>query len=79
MATAFQERINVRLDQGCLGKADPSEPVFILRAQDKFAAETIRFWARCVERELGRLCPKTIEAREIADQMDQWYTHKVPD
>jgi len=32
--------------KGCLGKAADNEPIFILRAQDRFAAVLVRQWAQ---------------------------------
>ncbi len=34
----------VALD-GCLAKVAPDEPIFVLRAQDETAADTVRLWA----------------------------------
>ena len=75
----------------CINKAADDEPVFVLRAQDRFAALTVRFWATmlCAAR-IGRTYSmdperthKETEAFQIADQMDSWRkTHgggKIPD
>jgi|SRR6185437_1933614 len=35
--------------KGCLGKAADDEPIFILRAQDRFAAPLVRQWAKNLE------------------------------
>lgn len=52
------------------------EPVFTLRAQDRHAASTVRFWA-------ARVAPAnpemSKEASRIADAMDQWPEKKDPD
>jgi len=57
------------------GKIGTDEPVFLLRAQDEFAAETVRYWARLVE-----LRFKIAEmARKHADKMAAWPVHKTPD
>jgi hypothetical protein len=59
------------------GKIATDEPVFLLRAQDSLAAETVRHWARLAElsgqRELAAM------AREHADKMSAWPKHKTPD
>jgi len=53
------------------------EPVFLLRAQDKFAADTVRYWAELGAAETD---PATrAEARRKADEMDAWPHKKVPD
>lgn len=59
-------------------KVDPAEPVFILRGQDKFAAETIRNWAISVQAVTGAT-KKITDALSHADQMVRWPVKKVPD
>ena len=54
------------------------EPVFLLRAQDKFAADTVRYWANLVET-YGRGREIAFIAREHAAKMDAWPKKKVPD
>lgn len=67
---------------GCLGRSQPDEPVFILCARDCVAAETVRVWAMKAER-LGVNAGKLAEARAHANRMDIWReVHgggKVPD
>jgi hypothetical protein len=54
----------------CLNRASPDEPIFVLRAKDICAAQTIRLWAAMAH---GKHEPeKLIEAREIADEMEKW-------
>ena len=54
------------------------EPVFLLRAQDIFAARVVRFWAAMVAQHDGD--PRTVEeAMKIAEDMDKWPTKKKPD
>lgn len=76
--------------KGCLGKAADDEPVFVLRAQDVFAALLVRDWADSVERLAalrgeftGARKAKIAEARKIALEMDGWRDRhdggKVPD
>ena len=64
--------------EGCLGKAAPDEPVFILRAQDKLAGRLVRIWANWAE---DNDCPpaKVKEARELAEAMENWPHRKCPD
>lgn len=33
-------------DDSCLANAADDEPLFVLRAQDNMAADTVRLWAR---------------------------------
>lgn len=68
--------------QGCLGKASPDEPVFILRAQDCFAPDIIENWANCVVSANGGPTDKSRKAKALAHQMrawQEWNTSKVPD
>lgn len=54
------------------------EPVFLLRGQDRYAAEAVRAWADNVE--AGGGDPEIVRlAREQADSMDAWVKHKDPD
>lgn len=66
-------------DSECLKKVGEDEPIFVLRAQDRFAPIVVREWARLVENERGRGYPKAVEARLLADKMEAWRTRKVPD
>ncbi len=53
------------------------EPVFLLRAQDELAAETVRCWA-AYARAAGR--PEmAAEADRIAEAMAAWPARKLPD
>lgn len=54
------------------------EPVFLLRARDKHAAETLRYYAKKVYASGGDW--EIVEAVErLAEQMDEWPNHKAPD
>ena len=71
--------------EGCLGRSQDDEPVFVLVARDKFSADTIRWWAKQVvlKGQRSQVDPKILEALALADQMDEWReAHgggKVPD
>lgn len=71
MATKHEELDKATRGEGCLGKAKSDEPIFILRAQDNLAAQTVREWAK---RAALRGCPdeKVTEAMELASKMDDW-------
>jgi PRTRC genetic system protein C len=60
----------------CLNKAESSEPLFVLRAHDPIAAQTVRHWATMAEgtHESGKIA----EARALANEMERWHTHNVP-
>ena len=72
--------------EGCLGKAHAKEPVFVLRAQDKFAPDVIEVWATMVARGaaggVGFETQKVKKARALAHTMRAWQelnSSKVPD
>lgn len=55
------------------------EPIFVLRARDVLAAETVRFWEH-LARDSGQVAEgKCAGALAIAEQMDAWPTHRLPD
>jgi len=78
MGTKAEELANANCGVGCLGKAAPDEPVFILRAQDVLAARLVEEWAVLADN-LG--CPqsKVNEAFELAHRMREWPNRKNPD
>jgi len=79
MATK-QIEINRALNgEGCLGKAHPDEPVFVLRGQDLHAPYAVRQWAEAAAVMLGRDHPKVLEAIQCARTMEQWPNRKLPD
>lgn len=83
MSNKMQEMQKAALGEGCLGKAYPDEPVFILRAQDILAPPTIEHWARLLEvsGKVG-VTQKINEARAIAHEMRAWqerHSRKLPD
>lgn len=55
----------------CYAKADADEPMFILLGRDPVAGAAVRFWADTREA-LDPSDPKVAEARQCADQMDEW-------
>ncbi len=67
-----------KLASDCYRKADPNEPIFVLRGQDKLAPEVVREWVRLAEK-VGCPPPKLNKARAVADAMDQWPVRKFPD
>jgi hypothetical protein len=61
----------------CYDKAGEDEPLFVLRAQDKFSGLLVRLWAGLAE--LGGTKPGIVaEARACAEAMDAWPFHKHP-
>lgn len=78
MGLAKDERAAAVAGEGCLGKAHPDEPVFILRAQDVLAAALVDRWADLAQR-AGTSYGKVHEARVLAQKMREWPTRKLPD
>jgi hypothetical protein len=63
----------------CLNKADPEEPLFVLRAQDKRAPGLVRVWAVEFATRHGYDHPKYLEAIELAEAMEAWPRRKQSD
>ena len=69
------------LERGCIAKAADDEPVFVLRAQDKFAPDVVRGWA-ALAKAAGVPLEKRLEAELLAIEMEAWQQEnavKVPD
>jgi len=64
--------------QDSAGLIPENEPVFLLRAQDKVAARTVRAWAN-YNLDAGGDPQLSKMAREHADLMDQWPVKKLAD
>ena len=63
---------------GTLRRIPKDEPVFLLRAQDMFAADTVRFWALQVSARGGD--PAIVNmAHAHANEMERWPVKKMPD
>lgn len=62
--------------KSCLNKAAPDEPIFVLRAKDKLAPQTIRHWATMSfgvhEKE------KIADAELLATSMEDWQKRNFP-
>lgn len=78
------------LKSGCFHNSSDDEPIFVLRAKDKFAPELIEEWAIKVEwavsgtvsQEADKSRDKVKYARALAHQMRAWQelnTSKIPD
>lgn len=71
----------------CLNRAHDDEPIFVLRAQDRFASDIILAWADMYRHhhapqgnwrsEEHRM--KHNEAIDIVDQFERWRERKIPD
>jgi hypothetical protein len=71
------KRVEMTNPDSCLSKADLDEPVFVLRAHDRLAADTIRHWAGLRRMQRGPSDAKAIEALECANQMDAWRENEL--
>lgn len=61
-----------------LEKIPDGEPLFLIRGQDRLAANIVDFWAGAAEAR-GTPAPKVAEARECSRRMRQWPKKKWPD
>lgn len=63
----------------CYGKAEPDEPIFILRANDPIAPMVVRLWAAQYWQQGGKK-EKVDDARAVADAMEAWHKkrHMAP-
>lgn len=60
----------------CLNKAESNEPLFVLRAKDPLAPQTIRHWATM---SMGvQPTEKVTEAFRAAEAMEQWRAQAYP-
>ena len=69
-------------DGSCLSAAADDEPLFVLRAKDKFAPLVVELWRLLVKEESGGETRKTRMAMRLAEEMRQWqkaHGCKVPD
>lgn len=70
------KRLELRDAQSCLSKADPDEVIFVLRAKDPLAAQTVRLWAAMAQ---GVHEPEKITAAVVcATQMEGWAKKNSP-
>lgn len=71
------EYVNRLIEKLASGDLDPNEPLFVLRARDKSAADHVRRWA---EQARNMCCPleKVDGAVRCAEEMDRWPTKRVP-
>lgn len=74
-----QEEIQRLQQKLASGDLPPDEPLFVLRAQDRFAAELVRYWGMRVGRHHeSPPREKVLEAYDIARAMDDWPVKQVP-
>jgi hypothetical protein len=74
LANLEHQRIAGKLADGDL---PPGEPLFTLRARDRFAAQVVRHWCDLAEAG-GSPHEKIDEARLLANDMDRWPIKQIP-
>lgn len=67
----------------CYDKAAEDEPLFVVRAQQRFAPEYVELWANQAE-VMGASTEKVASARQVAEDMRAWQKAnqdkvKIPD
>jgi hypothetical protein len=89
MATKCEEIARLSKKDGPLFKASEDEPIFVLRAQDKFFVPLVRLWIELVEMDAPdppteAVAQKVMEVVELANAAVIWQAQhkdrvKVPD
>lgn len=72
----MNKHLELSTPTSCLNKARPDEPIFVLRAKDPKAAQTVRLWAAAAN--FDHEPEKIDEALRLADEMDKWHEANVP-
>lgn len=73
------ERVkHTKTNNRCLENVHHSEPIFVLRAQDRFSDILVDLWVRMAKLH-GVSEEKTAEAEECAIYMRGWIDRKIPD
>jgi hypothetical protein len=63
---------NLSRPESCLNRAADDEPIFVLRAHDPLAADTVRRWSFARALADGFNDPAAAGALDVADAMDKW-------
>lgn len=72
----MEKRHELASVHSCISRAEPEEPIFVLRAKDPVAAQAVRLWANMA---VGIHEPeKAQEAYALADSMDRWREERAP-
>lgn len=72
----MEKQAELRDPKSCLNKAAAFEPIFVLRAKDAHAAQTVRLWAAMA---VNSHEPQKVDsALALAEQMDKWRSANVP-
>ncbi len=66
------KRENLEDPNSCLNKAGDDEPIFVLRAKDLKAPDTIRHWAMLAAGTGYCRAEKIHEAYKVAEAMEKW-------
>lgn len=63
----------------CLKNATDDEPIFVLRAQDRTAPDTIREWVRLNKHNPEMPREKLATALDLAREMEKWPARRLAD
>ena len=64
--------MGLKANDTTLAKIGENEPIFVLRAQDKWAPLIVRMWALLARINLGPFHNKVLEAEALATKMETW-------
>ena len=65
--------------ESCLNRAEDDEPLFVIRAKDKVSASAVRTWAEWAQMTGVHEPEKIQEARDIAEDMENWRRENYPE
>lgn len=65
--------------EGCLGRSQGQEPVFVLVARDVCATAAVKAWIHAALEYLPPNHPKIVDAHATLKAMETWPHHKTPD
>jgi DNA-directed RNA polymerase subunit RPC12/RpoP len=83
-STITQEKSVRKIDEveiptSCFNKAAPEEPIFVVRAKDPEAPDTVRTWANNAQTRGTHEPEKIAEAFALADRMEAYRREKFPE
>lgn len=66
----MKKRLELANPHSCFNRAEPDEPIFVLRSSDPIGPQTVRLWATMAT--LSHSAAKVEEAMMFADEMEKW-------
>jgi len=73
------KRADGTIEDSCLGKLEPGEQFFVLRARDVTAAACVECWVGMNLSHLGPHSKKLVEAQEMASAMMEYPHRRLAD